>query len=141
MRLVPLLTPLLLLAAAPAAVPRVEGGWVRPPPPGAPVAAAYLTVTNPGRRADRLSGVASPDAERVEIHSMALEGGVMRMRAQAGADLPAGGALVLAPGGLHLMLIAPRRPLKAGDAVPITLSFARAGAVRATLPVRAAAPQ
>ncbi len=130
----------LLLAAGPAP-PRAEAGWVRPPPPGAPAAAGYLTLVNPGRAPDRLAGASSPDFTRVEVHSMDMAGGVMRMRpVNGGLELPAGGRVVLAPGGLHLMLIGPKRVLKAGDQVVVDLEFARAGRARTRLPVRATPP-
>ena len=131
------LLPALVLAAAVS----VSGGWVRPPPPGAPAAAAYLTLANTGRIADRLTGARSPDAERVEVHAMSLEGGVMRMRPAPGVELPAGGAVSLAPGGLHLMLIGPKRAFRTGDTVAVTLSLARGGEVQAVLPVRTDAPR
>lgn len=130
----------LLLAAGPAP-PRVEGGWVRRPPPGAPAAAGYLVIANPGPGPDRLVSVSSPDAARVELHRMDMAGGVMRMRpVEGGLELPAAGRIALAPGGTHLMLIGPKRALRTGDRVTVDLDFARAGRARARLPVRATPP-
>ena len=64
---------------------------------------------------------------RVEMHSMTMDGGVMRMRALPKIDLPAGQTVKLAPGGLHLMLIDVKQPLKAGDKVPLVLSIQPSG--------------
>jgi copper(I)-binding protein len=130
---------LLLLAAllaAPAAAEPVSAGdlhldrpQIREAPPGAAVAAGYLLVENRGEADDRLLGASSPVAEAVEIHEMAMEGDVMRMRPLAeGLEIPAGEAVSLEPGGVHLMLLSPE-PLAAGEAHEITLRFERAGEV------------
>lgn len=132
------LLPLLLALAAPDPL-RITDGWVRATPPGAPTAAAYLSVENTGRAADRLTALSSPDAARVEMHAMDMSGGVMRMRPMTGgAPVPAGGRLDLQPtGGRHIMLIAPKRRLVNGDRVTAALTFERAGTRVVTLPVRA----
>lgn len=138
---------LLAASAAPAAAqPRVrgpsvliEGAWVRLPPPAAPTAAAYMVLHNRGRRADRLLSIESPAAQRVEVHEMSMAGGMMRMRAVPHLPLSPGGRAELAPGGLHLMLIGLRRPLRAGEPVPLTLRFERDGPRRIDAVVRAAA--
>ena len=124
--------------AAPHASVHVEDAWCPPTPPGAPTAAGYLTIRNLGPSSDRLVGGSSPVATQVQLHSMTMTGGVMRMRqASAGLLVAAGATAHIQPGdGLHLMLIGLRRPLHAGEHLPITLEFARAGAVRADFVVR-----
>ncbi len=111
---------------------RISDAWCPPTPPGAPTAAGYLTITNTGRAADRLTGASSPLAAQVQLHSMTTQGGVMRMRqVTGGLEVASGQAVAIQPGGeQHLMLIGLKRPLRAGDRAPVTLSFARAGAVR-----------
>ncbi|WDS35787.1 copper chaperone PCu(A)C [Pseudoxanthomonas sp.] len=112
--------------ATPAGV-QVSNAWMRATPPQAPTAAGYLTVTNHGSQPDRLLSISSDAAERVELHSNDMQGGVMRMRRlDDGVALPAGGSIALAPSGTHLMFIAPRRPLLAGQVVTATLRFAHA---------------
>jgi copper(I)-binding protein len=106
----------------------------REAPPGARTAAIYLTVENRGAVADRLVAARSPRGA-VEIHAMRMDGGVMRMRATPDVPVPARGRVDLAPGGLHLMLVDPAPPLKAGERVPVTLTFERAGAVDVQVPV------
>ena len=114
----------------------VTQAWSRPTPAGAPTAVGYLTITNHGHIPDRLIGASSSAARSVEIHQMSMTGGVMRMRPVAGGlAIGAGQTIALSPGGYHLMLIGPKRPFKAGEHVPVTLEFARAGKVMATLDV------
>jgi copper(I)-binding protein len=116
---------------------RIGDPWIRATPNAAPTAAGYLTVTNHGRTADRLLGGRSPLAQAIEPHTMSMSGGVMRMRlAEGGFEIAPGATLTLAPGGNHLMLVGPRRPLKPGDQVPATLRFSRAGEVKVQFEVR-----
>jgi copper(I)-binding protein len=130
------LTPL-AAAAAPAIV--ITHPWIALPPGGAPNAAGYLTIKNAGDRADVFLGGATGAAQKVELHSMETSGGVMRMRpVAAGVSLPPGGSLILAPGnGYHLMLFHPNHDLKLQERIPVTLSFAKAGSVKATFVVEA----
>ena len=124
--------------AAPAAV-RTSEAWCRATPPAAPTAACYLTLT--AAADDRLVAVETPAARTAEIHTMSMDGGVMRMRRLAeGLALPAGKPVALKAGGEHLMLIGPKAPLTAGGSVRLTLKFAKAAPVTLTAPVRAAAP-
>lgn len=128
----------LLIAAAPAyAQIGVEDPWARATPPGAKIGAGYLTIRNKSASPDRLVGAASPAAARVEMHVTLQQGEVMRMREVKGFDVPAGGSVVLAPGGAHLMLVDIKAPLREGTKVPVTLRFQRAGEVKVELPVRA----
>nr|MBA3811111.1 copper chaperone PCu(A)C [Caulobacteraceae bacterium] len=121
-------------ARAPAAI-TVHGAWTRPAAAGMN-AAGYGAIANSGPRADRLIGVASPAASRVLIHQSRSAGGVMSMRTLGNLAIPAGATMTFAPGGLHLMLEGLKRTLSVGGRVPITLIFAKAGAVHAELAVR-----
>lgn len=78
---------------------------------------AQITSVNGGK----LVSASSPVAGVVEIHEMAMDGNVMKMRAVPGLDLPAGQAVELKPGGYHVMLLDLKKQLKAGDTVPVTL--------------------
>lgn len=100
---------------------KVSDAWVRLPPPGAQIAAAYLTLQS--KQTLNLSSVTSPAVEVVEMHSMSTKNGVMQMRQLKALKLVAGKPLTLEPGGLHLMLINPKKPLKEGDKVPLVLTF------------------
>ena len=110
----------------------VENPWARPTPPSAKLGAGYLTVVNAGA-ADRLVGAASPAAARVEMHVTMRDGEIMRMREVKAFDLPAKGRLELKPAGAHLMFVDLKRPFKAGDKVPVTLKFEKAGEVKVDL--------
>ena len=97
--------------------------WVRLPPPGAKVGAAYLTLQSKQRIS--LTGAKSPAAKTVELHSMRMDQGVMLMRHLPSLQIEAGQPLKLEPGGLHLMLIDLKKPLKAGDTVQFDLNFSQ----------------
>lgn len=104
--------------------------WSRATPPGAQVAVGFLTIANTGKTADRLLRLDSPVAERVELHQMKMDAGVMRMRRiDDGLALAAGKTVTLAPGGYHLMFIRPSRPFVAGERIKATLVFRDAGKV------------
>lgn len=108
--------------AAPAAKVSATDAWCRPTVAGALAAGCYVTLTAKGE--DRLVSVESPAASRGEIHTMSMDGGVMRMRQLTeGLALPAGKTVALKPGGDHIMLIAPKAQLKDGAKVRLTLTF------------------
>lgn len=119
--------------------PAVEArsGWARASAGRAANGAAYLVIVNSGERDDRLTAAASDVAARTEIHAHTEDGdGVMRMRRLDGIDLPAGEAVRLRPGGLHLMLFGLRAPLIAGDRFTVDLSFASGATGRVEVVVR-----
>lgn len=118
---------------------QIEKPWARATVPGAAVGGGYLTIRNKGTAPDRLVGASSPASARVEMHTMAMEKDVMRMREVKGVDVPAKGAVEFKPGGYHLMLMELKAPLKQGDKVPLVLRFEKAGEVRAELAVESVA--
>ena len=123
-------------AAAAGSMMVVRDARIRTPPPGAPTAAGYAVITNASRRDDVLLGASSPAAARVEIHSMSMAGGVMRMRPVAeGLSVGSGRTVRLAEGGYHFMFVSPKRPLKSGQMVAATLRFLHAGPVAAVFKV------
>ncbi|MEY2875388.1 MAG: hypothetical protein RLZZ373_2759 [Pseudomonadota bacterium] len=87
----------------------------------------------------RLVEVRSAAASVVELHEMAMDGDMMRMRAVTGLDLPAGKAVELKPGGYHIMLMDLKQPIKSGDTVSITLVIESADKSRSTVEVKAIA--
>jgi copper(I)-binding protein len=114
----------------------VSEPWTRATPPGAKVGGGYLTIQNTGAEDDTLVSVASTASEKTEFHQMKTEDGVMTMRpVEGGVTIPAGGSLTLEPGGYHIMFIRPKAPFKQGESVPLTLNFAKAGAVAVELVV------
>jgi periplasmic copper chaperone A len=132
---------LLMLPAAAAAQEFKAGGitvvapWARATPGGAKVGGAYLELKAAAGAGDRLVSASSTAAGTVEIHEHANEGGVMKMRRIDGLAVPAGGSVVLKPGGYHLMLMDLKQPLKQGDKLQLTLTFEKAGALSVEGPV------
>lgn len=93
------------------------------PLPGGGPAAGYLTIENHQDRPLVLNAVSSPQFERVQIHVTAIEDDVARMQRLDELAIDARQAFELAPGGTHLMLIAPRHPLNAGDRITLQFDF------------------
>jgi copper(I)-binding protein len=108
--------------------------YARPTNPGQQVGAGYLKLANQGA-ADRLMSATSPVAASVEMHTMTMEGDVMKMRQVDGIDVPAGQTVELKPGGFHLMLMGLKAPLRAGDKLALTLKFEKAGEIVVTVNV------
>jgi hypothetical protein len=132
------LTLLAIAAGATAADrPTVSQAWARATAPGVDVGAAYLTIDG-GAAEDSLVSASSSRAAMVHLHTVEETGGVAKMRAVDGIDVPAGKRVVLAPNGTHIMLMGLSRPLVAGETFPLELRFAKAGAVGVTVLVRAA---
>jgi len=121
---------LIAIAVLPYAAPaadaiRVIDPWARATVPGQKVGGVYMVIVSP--RDARLAGVSSPAAGAAELHSMTMDGGTMRMRAVEALDLPAGTPVKLAPGGYHVMLFDLKKPLVAGQKVPLTLVIEETG--------------
>jgi periplasmic copper chaperone A len=110
--------------------------WTRATPGGAKVAGGYLNITNSGTGTDKLVGGVTDIAGRVEIHEMAMNGGVMKMRPlNEGLEVKAGQTVELKPGGYHVMFLDLKRQLKQGETVKATLQFEKAGKVDVTFKV------
>ncbi|MEN9905143.1 MAG: hypothetical protein RLZZ555_1708 [Pseudomonadota bacterium] len=107
---------------------KIEDAWVRGTVAQQQATGAFMRLT--AERDSRLVAASSPLAGVVEIHEMSLEQGVMKMRAIAGLDLPAGKAVELKPGGHHVMLMDLKAPVAADRQVPLTLVFETQGGQR-----------
>jgi copper(I)-binding protein len=105
----------------------VDHPWARATPRGAKTGAVYLTVVNNGRAADRLLGATTPVADKVQFHSVSEENGVSHMREMSSVEIGPGAKATFSPGGMHIMVVGLKQPLKEGDTFPITLSFEKAG--------------
>ncbi|MBR0872484.1 copper chaperone PCu(A)C [Bradyrhizobium tropiciagri] len=120
----------------------ISQAWTRATPNGAKIGGGYLTIENKGTAPDRLVGGSGDIAGRVEIHEMAMDNGVMKMRPlDKGLAIEPGKTVKLAPGGLHLMMFDLKNPLKQGDKVPVTLQFEKAGKVTVSLDVQSVGAQ
>jgi copper(I)-binding protein len=135
--------------AAPAFSEEVKAGdlvitqaWSRATPGGAKIGSGYLTIENKGSAADRLIGGSADVADKVQVHQMATNNGVMTMRPlDDGLTIEPGKTVKLAPGGYHLMLVDLKSPLKKGDKVPVTLEFEKAGKVKVSFDVQGVGAQ
>ncbi|MCK1359953.1 copper chaperone PCu(A)C [Bradyrhizobium sp. 199] len=120
----------------------ISQAWSRATPGGAKVAGGYLTIENKGTAADRLVSVSADIAGKAEIHEMAMDNGVMKMRPlDKGVAIDPGKTVKLAPGGSHLMLQELKGPFKQGGKVPVTLQFEKAGKVAVSLDVQGVGAQ
>jgi copper(I)-binding protein len=133
----------MLLAAAGARAADYDVGsihiaepWARATPKGASSGAGYLTVTNNGSAADRLTCAGSDAAAQCQIHTMSMENGVMKMRpVEGGLEIRPGETVTLKPGSDHMMFVNLKHPLETGNALEATLQFEKAGSVKVEFPV------
>jgi copper(I)-binding protein len=123
-------------AAAQTPALSAQDAWVRALP-GVDVAAAYLTLHNTGTLPVVVSSVSSPAAGAAMIHETTLVNGQSMMRAHEPLRIAAGETVRFAPEGLHIMLHGLKRPLAAGDEVPLVLLLEGGGSLRVTARVRA----
>ncbi len=143
MRLAGLLIALTLLSStsAPsraAGALQVSDPWIREAPPAASVLAGYLELANSGDAPVVIEAVSSPDFGAAEIHRSWIEDGMARMQPVPELSVPPGGSVRLMPGGYHLMLFRPVRPLAAGDTATVLLHRADGACVTVTATVRRA---
>jgi periplasmic copper chaperone A len=111
----------------------INAPWARATPGHVESGAVYSTIVSP--TTDRLTAASSPVAKKVELHTMSMEGGVMRMRPLAAIDIPAGQTVTLSPGGTHIMLLGLTQQLRQGQSFPLTLSFDNAGPRQVTVAI------
>ena len=112
--------------------------WTRETAATQVVGGGFMKITNNGKTADRLISASSPNAREVQMHTMSMEGGVMKMRQlKDGIVIPAGQTVELKPGSLHVMFMGIKAPFKKGSKIPATLKFKQAGSVKVEFAVQA----
>ena len=109
---------------------RIDHAVARATPPGARTGAVYFTADNAANQRERLLRASSPVAGGVALHQMAVEDGMMKMRAIPSLEIGPGARLELKPDGYHLMLVDLKQPLRVGETFPVMLTFERAGTIR-----------
>jgi hypothetical protein len=124
-------------AAAADAGPTISQAWARATAPGVDVGAVYMTIDG-GAKDDELVSASTTRASMVHLHTVEESGGVAKMRAVEGVPVPAGKRVMLAPKGIHIMLMGLAQPLVAGESFALTLKFAKAGEKTVSVAVRAA---
>jgi periplasmic copper chaperone A len=112
---------ILFTASAYAQDVTIEDAWVREGPPGMGMLAGFMTVNNQGKEEVGIVGAEGADFGSIELHRSIVEDGMARMVPQKSIPVPAGGSVALKPGDYHLMLMQPKRALKAGDTTEIIL--------------------
>ncbi len=123
------------LALAAQAQTIVKDPWVRGTVASQKASGAFMHITSAA--GGKLVAASSPVAGVVEVHEMAMDGNVMKMRAVPSLDLPAGKTVQLKPGGYHVMLMDLKQQLKPGETVPLTLTIEGKDGKRETLEVKA----
>jgi copper(I)-binding protein len=114
----------------------VKDPWVRATVPAMKATGAFMQITS--AQDARLVEVKSPIAGIIEIHEMAMDKDVMKMRALPdGLALPAGKTVELKSGGYHVMLMDLKQQMKEGDTVAMTLVVEGRDKKRSTIEVKA----
>lgn len=109
---------------------QIEHPYARATVPNQPSGAAYIEIENKGKDGDRLISVTSPVAKTAQIHTMSMEGNVMKMREVQNIDIAPSAKITMKPGnGYHIMLIGLSGQLKPGDKFPLTLKFEKSGKI------------
>ena len=101
----------------------VRDAWIREAPPGVGVMAGYMELRNNTSRPQVLVAASSSDFESATIHRTIIKDGIAGMVHAPQFELTANASSIFAPGGYHLMLMKPKRTLRAGDPVVINLEF------------------
>lgn len=116
---------------------KIDKAWIREAPPGAPMLAGYLCLENGADTPVTLVGVESPMFEFIMMHRTETVNGMARMLHQDKVVIAAGKRVCFEPGGLHLMMPAPEKPLHAGDRAELDLLFEDGTKRRIKVPVQA----
>jgi copper(I)-binding protein len=113
----------------------VERPWARATPTGAKSGVVYLTLINNGGSGDNLLSATTPVADQIQFHSASEEDGVSRMREMRTVEVAPRARVTFSPGGLHIMVVGLKQPLKEGQTFPLTLNFEKAGTREVTVPI------
>lgn len=114
----------------------VSNPFAREVPPSAPASASFMTLNNSSNNNIKITAADSNAAKVVELHTHTNDNGVMRMRQIPFIEIPANGSTQLKPGGLHIMLISPYKPLKKGQTINVSLTFEDGSNKSIAMPVK-----
>jgi copper(I)-binding protein len=123
------------LAQSTAAV-QIKDAWVRWLPGNLP-AGGYLTLVNSGDVDITFLGAESDDYGSVSLHQSRQQGTVSTMTPVMAISVKPHATLEFASQGYHLMLMQPKKPLKPGDRIVMTLKFASGAPIRTQFELRA----
>lgn len=99
----------------------VRNAWIREAPPVAKSHAAYMELVNKGDLAINMTSVFAADYGMTMLHKTVEKNGMATMEHVDVLSISPGQMVKLEPGGLHMMLMNPKRALKAGDTVKMIL--------------------
>lgn len=118
-----------------------EDAWSPEAPPVAPVMAGYVKITNTGQQSIAITAASCADFNKVEIHDMQHKDGMMHMVKQEKLPIPAGQTVSLQQGGMHIMLMKPRRAIKAGETLQVTFELSNGSSITVPFAVKATGTQ
>lgn len=120
-----LLASLVFTPAAWAQAPALTAhdAWVREPMGGRNMTGAFVVVENTSATPRAIVSAATDAADKVELHEMKNEGGMMKMSPVTKIAVPAHGKVELKPGSFHVMLFGVKGKPAAGDTIDLTLTF------------------
>jgi copper(I)-binding protein len=125
-----------LPACARECAPQLRDGWIRLTPAKMPMMAGFGRIENHCPKPVTIVGVSSPAFGDASLHETRIVDGVSRMRALPELRITSDASAVLKPGGMHLMLMEPRAPLKEGSRVVVEFALKDGGVLRGELEVR-----
>lgn len=114
----------------------VNDAWIREAPPGAAVMSGYAQIANGTKSTITVTTIQSDAFDKVEIHKSEIKSGVARMEPLGKLDIKSRQAVTLSPYGTHLMLIRPKKPLRAGDHVTLQFTLGSGATINADAEVR-----
>ncbi len=115
----------------------VSNAWARASIGMGKTGAAFMTLKNTGKVDDRLVSASSDVAKKVSVHTSLMENGIMKMRPVKAIEVPAGGMVMLKPGGLHIMFMGLKAPFKQGESFTLKLQFEKAGSIDTVVSIKA----
>jgi periplasmic copper chaperone A len=120
----------------------IEHPYANATPAGSKNGAAYFkAINNGGKLPDRLLSAKTSIAAATELHTMRMDGNIMRMREVTSIELPASGVTLFGQGtdnGYHVMLMGLKEPLKEGGSFKLQLKFEKAGEIEVSVEVQKA---
>ncbi len=124
-----------LTQAQPISTLQVSNPRVREAPPGATVHAGYMEFVNTSESTMTIDAVSSPDFDAAEIHRTVIDKGVAKMLPVEELNIPASKSITLEPGGLHLMLLGAKHPVRAGETITIIIHLSDGNPYTVSAPV------
>ena len=114
----------------------VHNAWVREAPPSASILAAYMSLHNHSGKTHTVMSITSPQFSRVEIHRTEIKNDIAHMLPVSKIIISPNGKVLFEPGGLHLMLIKPKKKYRSGDKIQLTLHLSDNSTFDFTAPVK-----